>query len=181
LVTSAIALLPKSRASAGPIKRSIPFQQGRFGNPSTKLLWAGANADFARCFAMDKLTLMNKLTSMVLSLLLAAPLVATAAPKPATGINAAFGNTVKIIDPDGRSRKIWLQPDGTWTGRSRRGLDLAGKWKLDGEKVCMSQSKPRLFGTLCQNFPTDPEMSVEAKDPSGTTVHLKLVKGHVET
>lgn len=109
---------------------------------------------------------------------LAAPLGAHAAPS--STVSAAFGNTVKIIDPDGRSRKIWLAPDGTWTGKSRRGLDLAGKWREDGDKVCLSQSKPRLFGSLCQTFPSDPERGVEAKDPGGQTVQLKLVKGHVD-
>ena len=47
-----------------------------------------------------------------------------AAEAPAN-VKATFGNTVVTIDPDGRSRKIWLAPDGTWTGLSRRGLDLA--------------------------------------------------------
>ena len=111
--------------------------------------------------------------------ILVGPLSAQAAPSAA--VSAAFGNTVKIIDPDGRSRKIWLQSDGTWTGKSRRGLDLAGKWREDGDKVCLSQSKPRLFGSLCQSFPSDPERGVEAKDPGGQTVQLKLVKGHVES
>ena len=116
---------------------------------------------------------------LLTGVLLAAPLGAYAAA-PSTGVSAAFGNTVKIIDPDGRSRKIWLQPDGSWTGKSRRGLDLAGKWKEDGDKVCLTQSKPRLFGSLCQTFPNDLEHGLEAKDPGGQTVQLKLVKGHVE-
>ena len=112
--------------------------------------------------------------------LLAAPLAVHAADKASANVSAAFGNTVLTIDPDGRSRKIWLQPDGTWTGLSRRGLDLAGKWKVEDDKVCLSQSKPALPGSMCQRFPTDPEVGVEAKDPTGKTVHLKLVKGHVE-
>ncbi len=112
--------------------------------------------------------------------LLAAPLAVHAAAKESAGVAAAFGNTVLTIDPDGRSRKIWLQPDGTWTGLSRRGLDLAGKWRVDGEKVCLSQSKPALPGSLCQTFPTDPKVGIEAKDPTGKTVRLKLVKGHVK-
>jgi hypothetical protein len=96
-------------------------------------------------------------------------------------VAAAFGNTVVSVDPDGRSRKIWLQPDGSWTGKSRRGLALAGKWTVKGDKVCMSQSKPRLFGSLCQVFPTDPKTGIDTTDPTGTKVHLKLVKGHVES
>lgn len=116
---------------------------------------------------------------LLLAALLAAPLAAQAADAPSANVKAAFGNTLLTIDPDGRSRKIWLKPDGTWTGLSRRGLDLAGKWKVDGEKVCLSQSKPALFGSMCQAFPSDPGVGVEAKDPSGQVIHLKLVKGHV--
>jgi hypothetical protein len=126
-----------------------------------------------RCTAMTKARL------LLIATLLAAPLGAQGAA-PSADVSAAFGNTVLTIDPDGRSRKIWLQPDGTWTGLSRRGLDLAGKWKVEGDKVCLSQSKPALFGSMCQKFPTDPDVGIEAKDPTGTVIHLKLVKGHVE-
>jgi hypothetical protein len=102
------------------------------------------------------------------------------AAAPAANVAAAFGNTIVSIDPDGRSRKIWLRPDGSWTGLSRRGLALAGKWTVKDGKVCLSQSKPRLFGSLCQVFPTDPRTGIDTKDPTGTAVHLKLVRGHVE-
>ena len=122
---------------------------------------------------------MTRPALLLAAALLATPLVATAAAAPTANVKAAFGNTVLTIDPDGRSRKIWLQPDGTWTGLSRRGLDLAGKWKVDGEKVCLSQSKPRLFGSMCEVFPSDPKVGVDTRDPTGQVVHLKLVKGHV--
>jgi len=111
--------------------------------------------------------------------LVATPLVVHAGVEAPANVSAAFGNTLLTIDPDGRSRKIWLQPDGTWTGLSRRGLDLAGKWRVDGDKVCLSQSKPSLPGSMCQRFPSDPKVGVEAKDPTGKTVRLKLVKGRV--
>ena len=121
---------------------------------------------------------MNKPLLLLLATLIAAPLGVAAAPS--AGVSAAFGNTLLTIDPDGRSRKIWLQPDGTWTGKSRRGLDLAGKWKEDGDKVCLSQSKPALFGSMCQTLPAKRGVAIETKDPTGQTVRLKLVKGHVE-
>ena len=119
----------------------------------------------------------------IVRLTLAGFLAAAAAASHAADtakVAAAFGNTVVSTDPDGRSRKIWLQPDGSWTGLSRRGLALAGKWTVKGEKVCLSQSKPRLFGSMCEVFPSDPKVGVDAKDPTGTPIHLKLVKGHVE-
>ena len=110
--------------------------------------------------------------------LLSSALALAAAAAPAN-VGAAFGNTLLTIDPDGRSRKIWLKPDGTWTGLSRRGLDLAGKWTVKGDAVCLSQSKPRLPGRMCQKFPTEPGVGVQAKDPTGKSVQVKLVKGHV--
>lgn len=118
----------------------------------------------------------------ILALLSALSLVAAPAQarqEPSAKVKAAFGNTVLTIDPDGRSRKIWLRPDGTWTGLSRRGLDLAGKWTVKGDKVCLSQSKPRLFGSLCDTFPTQLGGEIATQDPSGKTVRLKLVKGRV--
>jgi hypothetical protein len=116
---------------------------------------------------------------LLLAAVLAAPLAVPAAAAPPRNVEAAFGNTVMTIDPDGRSRKIWLQPDGTWTGLSRRGLDLAGKWKVQGDKVCLTQSKPRLPGSMCEVFPTEIGAGVETKDPTGKRVQVKLVKGQV--
>lgn len=57
---------------------------------------------------------------------------------------------------------------------------MAGKWTVKGDQVCLSQSKPALFGTMCEKFPTDPEVGVETTDPTGKSIRLKLVKGHVE-
>ena len=95
-------------------------------------------------------------------------------------VAATFGNTVMSIYPDGRSQKIWLQSDGSWTGLSRRGNDLAGTWSVKGPKVCLKQSKPpTLPVSFCQPFPEDPAKGLEAKDLTGTPIHLKLVKGHV--
>lgn len=122
---------------------------------------------------------MTRLLALLTAALIAAPLATQAAAAPPANVSAAFGNTVLIIDPDGRSRKIWLRPGGRWTGLSRRGLDLAGAWTVKGEKVCLSQSRPRLPGRLCQTFPTRAGVAVEARDPAGKTVRLKLVEGLV--
>lgn len=122
---------------------------------------------------------MTRTVVLLAATILAAPLAVHAAPAAQADVSAAFGNTVLTIDPDGRSRKIWLKPDGTWTGLSRRGLDLAGTWTTKGDKVCLKQSKPRLPGSMCEKFPTEPGVSLAAKDPSGKTIQLKLVKGRV--
>jgi hypothetical protein len=127
-------------------------------------------------FLVVRYAAMTRSTIILLAALLTAPTAGAAAP---ANVQAAFGNTVLTIDPDGRSRKIWLQPDGSWTGLSRRGRDLAGKWTVKGDKVCLTQSKPRLPGSMCEIFPSQPGASVQTKDPSGKTVQVKLVKGRV--
>ena len=93
------------------------------------------------------------------------------------GIAATFGNTVTSTYPDGRSQKIWLQSDGSWTGRSRRGRPLAGKWSMRGEKVCLKQTSPAMPFSFCQVLPADPEVGLTSKDLAGTPIRLKLVKG----
>jgi len=98
-----------------------------------------------------------------------------------TRVAATFGNTVVSVYPDGRSQKIWLEPDGSWTGLSRRGNPLAGRWTAKGDKVCLKQSKPPTLPlSFCQTLPADPTKGVDAKDLTGTPIHLKLVKGRME-
>jgi hypothetical protein len=122
----------------------------------------------------------SKLAALAFIAAFAAP-PALAADAPAAGkVANAFGNTVFSIYPDGRSQKIWLKEDGTWTGQSRRGNPLAGKWTAKGDKVCLKQTSPPMFGfSFCQAFPDDPSKGIDSKDLGGTKIHLKLVKGHV--
>ena len=132
---------------------------------------------------------MNRIALIIPTLALAAAAyaaTATHAAEPAAktdskaDVTPAFGNTVLSIYPDGRAQRIWLQPDGSWTGLSRRGTPLAGSWNVKGPKVCLKQSKPpTLPVSFCQPFPEDPAKGLEAKDLTGTPIHLKLVKGHV--
>ena len=127
---------------------------------------------------------MNKIALAIPALISGATLALAAsaaqAGDPSSRVATAFGNTVMSVYPDGRSQKIWLSPDGTWTGLSRRGNPLAGKWTEKGEKICLRQTKPpTLPMSFCQAFPQDPEKGVDAKDLMGTAIHLKLVKGHV--
>jgi hypothetical protein len=126
---------------------------------------------------------MNKAALMIpaLALALALSVSAAQAAAPASAkIAATFGNTVMSVYPDGRSQKIWLKEDGSWTGQSRRGNPLAGKWTAKGDKVCLKQTSPAIpFVTFCQEFPNDPAKGMDSKDLTGTKIHLKLVKGHV--
>ena len=123
---------------------------------------------------------MKVLGALLFAAVAAAPAYARAAGAPTADVTAAFGNTLLTIDPDGRSRKLWLEPNGAWTGLSRRGHELAGKWKTEGDRVCLSQSKPALPGSLCQPWPASLKVGGPAvRDPSGKSGQLKLVEGRV--
>ena len=107
---------------------------------------------------------------------------ATAASEPTAQVKPAFGNTVLSIYPDGRSQKIWMHPDGSWDGQSRRGTPLAGRWNVKDGKVCMKQSKPpTLPVAFCTAFPDNTYVGVTwaSKDMSGAPIQLKVVKGMV--
>lgn len=92
----------------------------------------------------------------------------------------AFGNTVVTTYPDGRQQSIWLRADGRWDGLSRKNTPLAGTWKVDGDKLCMKQSKPpTLPVAYCTSFPSgvSPGVVWTSKDMGGTPIKLKLVRG----
>ena len=100
----------------------------------------------------------------------------------AQAVQATFGNTVFSLYADGRSQKIWLHPDGSWAGKSRRGKDLTGRWTLKGDKVCLKQSSPPTLPiSFCQAIPRDPDVTLTSHDLTGQTIHLKIVKGITET
>jgi hypothetical protein len=117
---------------------------------------------------------------LLIAAALALPALAARAEGPPSPIAATFGNTVVSTYSDGRSQKIWISPDGTWSGLSRRGAPLAGKWTLKGEKVCLRQTHPpTLPFSFCQVLPADPATGVDSRDFSGAPIHLRLVTGHV--
>src|SRR6185369_17658656 len=85
--------------------------------------------------------LMNRhLSSLAIALAAAATAAGATAADSSEQVKPAFGNTVLSIYPDGRSQKIWMHPDGSWDGQSRRGTPLAGRWSVKDGKVCMKQS-----------------------------------------
>jgi hypothetical protein len=119
---------------------------------------------------------------LALALLAAIPALAQAAQpdESSARVAAAFGNTVTSTYPDGRSQKIWLHPDGSWTGLSRTHKDLAGTWTVKADKVCMRQkSPPTLPFSFCTPFPQDAHIGVAwgSRDAGGTPIRLRLDAG----
>ena len=71
-------------------------------------------------------------------LVMAVPVPAGAHPR----LEAAFSNTIVSTYPDGRIGKLWLEPDGSYSGLGRRGDSSSGRWKVKGERICFRQSRP---------------------------------------
>ncbi len=125
----------------------------------------------------------NRLIILASALALTTTAVAALASEAPQQVKPAFGNTVLSVYPDGRSQKIWMHPDGSWDGQSRRGTPLAGKWNVRDGKVCMKQSKPPTLPlAYCTSFPDNTFVGVSwtSKDMSGTPIQLKVVKGMTE-
>jgi len=120
-----------------------------------------------------------KFTVFIAALLATGFASGLARAEPASSrIAATFGNTILSTYQDGRSQKIWINPDGTWTGLSRRGAPLAGKWTLKGDKACLRQSSPPTLPiSFCQVIPSNTDNGIDAKDVIGRPIHLELIAG----
>jgi hypothetical protein len=96
----------------------------------------------------------------------------------APSLTPAFGNTVVSSYPDGTSQKIWLHPDGSWDGVSRKGVRLAGRWSLRGDKVCLRQSRPATLPiSYCTAVPSSGDAHWAGRDVMGRPITLSLVRG----
>jgi hypothetical protein len=86
----------------------------------------------------------------MLRLLLVAGLVAAAGPCAADDfislLPQAFGNTILITYPDGRSGQLWLQSDGAYTAEGRDHDRSNGRWRVRDGRLCFKQAHPFAFG-----------------------------------
>ncbi len=60
----------------------------------------------------------------------------------ASPLEAAYANTLVSTYPDGRTARLWLNRDGTYTGEGRSGRSSAGVWERRGTELCMRQRRP---------------------------------------
>jgi hypothetical protein len=94
----------------------------------------------------------------------------------------AFGNTIVSTYPDGRKAETWLKADGTYTGLGRKKTDpSSGHWTIKGDKICLRQSKPFVFGAgACIKVPAGGlESGFKNKAVTGEMTTVTLVHGHV--
>ncbi len=115
-------------------------------------------------------------TPFVLALSLAVPATAAVAAPP---VEAAFGNTVLVTFPDGRTQHLWLDQDGAYAAKGRRGQGSSGRWNLKGDEICLRQLRPFPAPIIyCTWAPQDAATVVwTAKAVNGQPVKLRLVRG----
>jgi hypothetical protein len=117
-----------------------------------------------------------------LACLAAASLIGSAAHAAPPSVQEAFGNTILSTYPDGRKAQLWLQPDGAYTAKGRRGDSSSGRWSVKGAKLCLKQAhpfpSPFAFCTPIPSHGLDGTWS--AKAITGEAINVKLVKRGAE-
>jgi hypothetical protein len=104
---------------------------------------------------------------------------ATASADPS--IDGAFGNTIQSTYPDGRQAELWLQPGGLYQAKGRRGQDTSGRWRMSGNRLCLSQQRPFPAPIhYCTPIPARFEGAWAARAPTGEAISVTLRRGHVE-
>ena len=94
-------------------------------------------------------------------------------------VKEAFGNTIVSTYPDGRTGKLWLKADGTYSALGRRHDPSSGHWKVSGGKLCLRQSKPLSVPIhFCTPIP-DGGMghAWSTKAVTGEDIRVQMVKG----
>jgi hypothetical protein len=94
-------------------------------------------------------------------------------------MNSAFGNTIVSRYPDGGWVKHWFEPDGSYSAHFSDGRRLTARWRLEGERVCLTNIRPNmLIPRFCS---TMVEASIgdtwPSRDPLGRRVQNTLVAG----
>ena len=78
--------------------------------------------------------------TLILSTVAGAALIGTALA--ADDVMASrYGNTTKATNAQGEVTKLWYEADGTFTGEAQGNM-IKGTWKIDGDKVCLTQTDP---------------------------------------
>ena len=110
---------------------------------------------------------------------LCAMLIGSGAMTAPPSVEKTFGNTIVSTYPDGRTAELWLQADGAYTGKGRRGERSSGRWRVTGERLCLKQSRPISapfsFCTVIPDGGVGADWSTKAV--TGELIRVNLVKG----
>lgn len=95
-------------------------------------------------------------------------------------ISQAFGNTIQSTYPDGRQAEVYLQQGGAYQSTGRRGQHTSGVWRMRGNRLCLNQRQPFAgpFG-YCTPIPERTDAEWSARAPTGESIRVRMVHGHV--
>jgi len=94
-----------------------------------------------------------------------------------------YGNTVVAKGADGKEvGRTYYNADGTMSRKTADGKETKGTWKLEGDKVCITQTEPAPpanTAPTCLPFPGAKNVgdSWDVTLPDGTKVSASLQKG----
>jgi hypothetical protein len=110
-------------------------------------------------------------------LVFAATLTAHAGPALADiRLEPAFAGVIVSTYPDGRTARLWLNRDGTYTAEGRRRKPSSGVWAVEDERICLRQRRPFPGPfSYCQPIPSGPAW--RGKAPTGEPIDLRLTPG----
>jgi hypothetical protein len=68
-----------------------------------------------------------------------------------------YGNTLVVKGPDGKEViRLYYDAGGSYSGKTADGKAVKGMWKMDGDKLCITQSEPTpdasMTGPQCTPF-----------------------------
>lgn len=98
-------------------------------------------------------------------------LVILAAASAPPALEKAFSGTIVSTYPDGRTARLWMNPNGTYTSMGRRHDRHSGRWNVKGDKVCFRRG---IFG-YCTAMPS--ENAFTTKAVTGETIQVRLAPG----
>jgi len=113
------------------------------------------------------------------AILAAASVAAPAAAAGAGGAPPVFGNTLEMTYPDGRTAKLWLDPDGSYRGEDKHRRPSSGRWTVKGGKLCMKQRRPlpAPFSYCAPIVATEIGATWLGRAVTGETLRIRLVAG----
>lgn len=116
---------------------------------------------------------MKKVAALVL---VGALLSAGAAFAQQNTMQNTFGNTVVVTYASGAETRYFFNEDGTFTGVAPGGSQMAGRWTVDGEQLCLI---PPSGQQACTTVATDKNIgdTWQQTGSDGSTITVTLAAG----
>ncbi|HVY85850.1 MAG TPA: hypothetical protein VG943_11995 [Caulobacterales bacterium] len=100
--------------------------------------------------------------------------VLSTAPAFAETMDAMFGNTVTVTQPNGAVDRYYFEPDGAFVERSHDGATYAGRWARRAGDVCLTVDQRE----DCEAIPVDKSVGdAWTLETGGGSIAIAIVRG----